>query len=165
MTKRIVEECFEPCIKMLIQDLFVIEGVEQYKNVSIPADTPQPNVDLVSSLQFNIDVQNIESPILTLNLGREFTEAKDFTKFVRALISISAQSIDRPPPNPPKNVIVSPLVTVDSPDSDNPHGGIFRTPIKVKATINEEGKTYIIDRTTDDLNKPYIATCFFGTTK
>lgn len=27
MTKRIVEECFEPCIKMLIQDLFVIEGV------------------------------------------------------------------------------------------------------------------------------------------
>lgn len=146
--------------------------------MSISADTPRPNVDLVSSLQFNIDVQNIESPILTLNLGREFTEAKDFTKFVRALISISAQSIDNASTNPPKkNVIVSPLVPVNSPDSDNPHGGILHTPIKVKATINtdpsinkvpgftSERTTYIIDRTTDDLNKPYIATCFFGTTK
>lgn len=93
MTKRIVEECFEPCIKMLIQDLFVIKGVDQYKNVSISADTPQPNVDLVSSLQFNIDVQNIESPILTLNLGREFTEAKDFTKFVVLLQKVKLISL------------------------------------------------------------------------
>lgn len=85
-------------------------------------------------------------------------------------------TIDVPSP-PKKNVIVSPLVTVDSPDSDNPHGGILHTPIKVKATINtdpsinkvpgftSERTTYIIDRTPADLNKPYIATCFFGTTK
>lgn len=157
MTKKVLKECFEPCMRAALHNAFHLGGVRPEALDTLPLVDEK---DLITNPEYIFIGQQA-----TTTLYRKFETAQEFTQFIRALILVTNEGRSQAFSLAPK---VIRTLSVKNPDPwPEVKGGKIKAPIKASVSVINESdgsnqiytKEGVIYRVIDD---PFLASFYFG---